>query len=1186
MLLHKLHLITPQSATRRSLTGALQTGAPTDALLQAHREDAGRRRSRRSSYYLARLATAAAVMSSITDAAVLVGLDPATALYDSNVKGIVDDGGTAGSKSGIPILGDPEHALGATFNISFTPTAADLERATPTAARTVLLIEVGGTSNGIGVYLIDGVPTLLSKQSSNDVTVPGSLNDTTLPAIAVQNPIGKLNAGTAYSISASWDHIGTVELVVQPDGGTAVKSRHTISGTPGNWSGNDTLSVKTISSVGSVGGLAGSNAANVLGPPFDVNNASNFSGAITRAFFWNASAVTPPVPTPPAVLGFEVTPLPTTNQVRLHWRVTEGGAPSPTSIQIKTGGTVIYTPPGLEGFYDLAASTATQFTLSATNGNGVTDKNATLAAESPFAAAVRADGAVAWYRFNEAAGSQLFADSAENALPFDGRSYGQPASGSTGFLGGAALFDGGSGGILPSIFDPSTLDTGFTVEAIVKRAPGVVGANPVILGQKGSGGRIHLASTADGKIVTDIGAGQLKHADATLSDDTWAHLAIVVDKLHTEIRFYLDGVQVGSSADGLNPDGSTFDPNFLLESSTEEWIIGVGKALAGNHWKGNIDEIAVYRRLLDDPDANGDKSDSRVAAHRDAWWGQTAGIIGFSASKLTVSSGDPVVLSTLVGANVSSVSIDHGVGTLPLTNGRASITVNPTATTTYQITAGSETRSVTVTALQYQVPQVKGFQVTKLATPGRLRLHWKVTEGEAPNPTTLSFSAGATVLHTTSTLQGFADVDAPGVTQVTLHAANATGPTDVTDSVDTENAFSTAVRQDSPVAWFRFNEAAGTELFVDSADNTAPHNGHPNGSPVGGVTGIVDGVITLDANASVTSDLILNPAQLDPGFTIESVVRRDPTIGNANRAIVSQSDLNGTGRVLLSVSDADGTPRTYLGQGVRKDADAKLAEETWAHLVVVVDALHTEVRWYLDGVLVGTTKDGLNPDGSTFDPNFVFEASEGVWNIGTQKTLTNDRWRGEIDDVVVYNTLLDDPNADGQTDDSRIAAHRAAWWSGTSGVIQLSSSASTIQSGGEAELTIKVGPDITSVSIDKGVGNVPLVNGNGAITLHPTATTTYTLTFSGPGGSFTRTITITVGTTPLKVITTSIQGGNLLVNFTGAASTTYNVRGTDTLSGSFTENLGTVSTDASGNGTATIPLGSTRKKFVRIEDAQ
>ncbi|WP_367874474.1 LamG-like jellyroll fold domain-containing protein [Luteolibacter sp. Populi] len=1188
MLLHKLHLITPALATRRSLTGVLQTGSPTDALLRAHRSDAGRRR--RSSYYVSRFAAAAAVLSSLTSGAVLVELDPQDALYDSDEKGIVDDGGTAGSKSGIPALADPQHVLGATFNISFTPVAADLDRAaaTPTAARTVLLIEIGGSSNGLGLYLIDGVPTLLSKQGSNDVTVPGSLNDTTQPAIAVQSPIGKLNAGTTYSFSASWDHVNTVELVVKPDGGSPATSRHVISGNPGNWSGNDTLSVGKISTT-SVGGLAGGNAGSNLGAPFDLDLTKNFTGTIVRALFWNANGVTPPIPTPPAVLGFEVTTLPTTNQIRLHWRVTEGGAPSPTSIVIKAGETGIYTPTGLEGFQDLPASAATSFTLSATNGNGVTDKSITLAAESPFTAAVRADAPVAWYRFNDAAGSQLIADSAEGVTPHNGRTFGQSPSGSAGFLDGAALFDGGSGVTTPSALDPGTLDSGFTIEAIVRRDPGVVGGNPVILGQRGSTGRIQLASSADGKILTDLGGGTTKVADGKLNDNAWAHLVVVVDKQHTEIRWYLDGVQIGTSADGVNPDGSTFDPNFVLEAATDDWIIGVGKALAGNFWKGHIDELAVYRSVLDDPNGDEDKADSRLPAHRDAWWDETAGLLDFSASKTTASAGDPVELTVRVGADITSVDINQGVGSLPPQNGTSTITVNPEVTTTYEVTAsgpgGSTTRSITVTALQYQAPISKGFQVTKLGTPGLVRLHWKVSQGEAPNPTTLAVSAGGTEIYVPTTLQGFADVEAGAATSFTLTAVNSTGTTEVTDTLDAEGPFAAAVRADAPVAWFRFNEIEGSELFADSADNAVPHNGTRNGSPISGVTGVVDGAITLNANGAVVSDLILNPGQLDPGFTIESVVRRDPTIGGTNRAIVSQGDLEGTGRVLLSVSDADGTARTYLGQGVRKDADGKLAEEVWAHLVVVVDALHTEIRWYLDGQLVGTTKDGQNPDGSSFDPEFVLEASAGVWNIGAQKTLTADRWRGEIDDVVIYNTLLDDPDANGETDDSRIPAHRGAWWNETSGVIQVSSSAATIAPGGSTDLTIKVGPDITSVSIDNGIGEVTLVGGNGVETLSPTVTTTYVITFSGPGGTFTQTITINVAAVPLKVLSSVVQGGNLVVNFSGAASTSYAVKGSETLEGGFTEAISTVTTDALGAGTATIAItpGVTRK-FVRIED--
>ncbi|MCH1923086.1 hypothetical protein L9G15_27120, partial [Shewanella sp. A3A] len=76
-----------------------------------------------------------------------------------------------------------------------------------------------------------------------------------------QSPIGKLTAGTAYSFSASWNHQGTLELSVQPDGGTSVFSSHPISGTPGNWSGNDTISVKTLSAA-NAGGLSGNSAGN------------------------------------------------------------------------------------------------------------------------------------------------------------------------------------------------------------------------------------------------------------------------------------------------------------------------------------------------------------------------------------------------------------------------------------------------------------------------------------------------------------------------------------------------------------------------------------------------------------------------------------------------------------------------------------------------------------------------------------------------------------------------------------------------------------------------------------------------------------------------------------------------------------------------------------------------------------
>lgn len=1122
----------------------------------------------------------------VAHAAILVDLDPATALYDSNVKGIVDDGGTAGSKSDIPVLGDPEHLKGATFNIAFTPTAADIDRSIPANAKTVLLFEIGGSSNGIGLYLIDGVPTVLSKQGSNDQTVPANLNDTTLPAIAVQSPIGALTAGTAYSFSASWDHKGLLELKVQPDSGSTIFSSHRISGTPSNWSGNDTLSVKTISSVGSVGGLSGSNAGNVLGPPFDVHNAYSFTGAVSRAVFWNAASVTVPVATAPVVLGFEATTLPTAGKVRLHWNVTEGGAPNATTLVLKAGAAVVATPAFTSTFADVDAAGETSFTLTATNATGVTEKTTSLAPETAFSAAVRADAPAGWFRFNDAAGSQLIADSAETVAPHDGRIYGQSASGGTGFLGGAATFDGDRGILANSILDPGNLSSGFTVEAIVRRAPGVVGANPVVIGQRGTTGRLFLSSTADGKILTDLGGGVVKQADVPLHDDAWNHIAIVVDALHTEIRWYVDGVLAGTSADGLNPDGTTFDPNFLLEAATGDWIIGLGKALTGNYWKGSIDDIAVYNSVLDDPNGDENHADSRIGAHRDAWWGSTTGILEFNASKLTVSSGDAVQLGVRVGADITSVSIDNGVGPVDVVNGTATVTIHPATTATYHVTAtgsgGSVTRGLTITALQFQAPIVKSFAVTKLAAPGHVRFHWKVSEGEAPNPVTISFKSGETVLTTSTTLESFTDVDASGAETFTLSAVNATGTTEASATLDAETQFSAAVRTDSPVAWFRFNEKAGAQTFVDSADNLAPHDARAYGTPVSGGAGIVDGAVTLDGASAVLSDFILNPGQLETGFTIETVVRRNPATGNANHAIVSQSDLNGTGRVLLSVTDG-GTPRTSLGQAIVKEADGNLTADTWAHLVIVADALNTEVRWYLDGVLIGSTLDGSNPSGTTFDPNFIFEASQGAWNIGAQKTLTTDLWKGKIDEVVIYNGLLDDPDADGNRADSRIAAHRAAWWQDTKGTLYEGVSSSAIVSGGTTDLTVKVGADVTSVSVDNGVGEVPITNGNGSISLNPSATTTYTVTYTTASGSTTHTFTVTVSEVPLKVTASWVQTGSFVLNFSGKPSTTYRVRGSTNLT-TFDQDHGTVTTGTDGSGSVSIPIDPLKaQEFFRIE---
>lgn len=1159
-----------------------------------------------------------------TRANILVSLTPAdTSLrYDSNVRGVVNDGGSGpadleGHLSGIPVLDTAEHALGFTFNISFIPTAADL-------TGTRLLIEVGATSNGSGLYLVDGVPTFIGKQGANDAALPTSLSDTTLNTIAVQSSIGKLTAGIAYSVSASWNHAGTLELRAGEDSsGTSLLNSFAISGPPGNWSGNDTLSVKTIGKA-NAGGLSGNNAANVFGHPYDVDNASSLAGSVSRALFWNAHAVTPLTLTPPVVRGFSATRLPVGNKVRLHWNVSEGGLANPTTLSIKDSVTnaVVFSPTGLTGFADIPAG-PTGFTLTATNPTGAVTGTSTVEADNSFSATVRADSPTAWFRFNDAAGSSLLADSAENVTPHDGTVVGQPVGGSTSFIDGIGAFEGGSSHRAGLLLNPAVVGSGpragFTIETVVRRRANVAG-NHVLVSQadlNGGVGRVILGVNEAGVIYSNVGVGTLttegnptvaaerKEADEKLETDRWAHLVVVVDPGiagtpdTAEIRWYLDGKKIGSSLGGVNPGGSTFAKDFLLEPSTGDWIIGAAKTQLSEFWKGDIDDLAVYPNLLDDPDRNGDTADSTIAAHHASWYARTSGILSFNASATTVNTEGSVEFTIRTGADVTAVSIDHGVGSVPLTAGVGTVSVSPDATTTYRLTATGAggvtyTRDIVVTYQQLTLPVILGLEKTTLPTTGQVRVHWRVSPGAFATPVTIGLNSGATVIPTDGSLVGFVDVTPAQAANITLTAENLIGPVSLSDSsapaIDT--AYSGAVRADSPVAWFRFNEKTGSQLVVDSAENVRPHNGTPLNTSINtGATGFVDGAGNFDGTRGVITDRIVNLNEIQEGFTIEAIVRNEPdAAGTANRAIVSQLDQNGTGRLIISVDDT-GTIRSVFGGGVRKDADTKVIGQTWSHVVVVANAVTNTLRWYVDGQYAGTSADGQNPDGSLFDPNLLFEASEGAWTIGVHKTLTGNFWKGQIDEIAIYDTILDEiPGATPEDpvviDATRVLAHRNAWYGETSGLLHAGLSAATIEPGASTQLTLKVGFGITSVTVP-GVGTFPVVDGTVVITLTPSATTTYQVTLNGTGGPFIVPVTVTVNsvvpTVPLALTSWTKTADNFVLNFTGTPNTVYHIRGSTNLT-LFDIPHGTATTDSSGAGTATITIDPLRKQeFYRVQ---
>ncbi len=193
---------------------------------------------------------------------IIVGLDPASAFYDAA-------GATTQNTQSAATRAD-----GMTYNITFTPQTADL-------SGLVLLMEIGGTSNGTGLYLVDGVPHVIGKMDSTANTSMGNAHDTSYrPTGTGGGTISAAHSGGALTA----DTEATVGLVYNPSTTTlqlAVNNNLNVDhfiltnlGTRTNWEGDKTLSVKTATNDAS-GGMKGGGTMAAL------------AGTVSRAVYWN-----------------------------------------------------------------------------------------------------------------------------------------------------------------------------------------------------------------------------------------------------------------------------------------------------------------------------------------------------------------------------------------------------------------------------------------------------------------------------------------------------------------------------------------------------------------------------------------------------------------------------------------------------------------------------------------------------------------------------------------------------------------------------------------------------------------------------------------------------------------------------------------------------------------------------------
>ncbi|BCX46118.1 outer membrane adhesin-like protein [Haloferula helveola] len=154
-------------------------------------------------------------------------------------------------------ISDPaNHNNGFSVALVFTPDAADLAP----GAR-VSVYENGGTSNGNGIYLLDGIPHFVASMNGSGSTAPDSRNDISWLGKKICVPLSgsalPADVPTEIGIVFSLD---AVDFTINGSAATIVLLTDRVA--ENNWSGSDTVTFGEINSAGNRGALqdTGTNA--------------------------------------------------------------------------------------------------------------------------------------------------------------------------------------------------------------------------------------------------------------------------------------------------------------------------------------------------------------------------------------------------------------------------------------------------------------------------------------------------------------------------------------------------------------------------------------------------------------------------------------------------------------------------------------------------------------------------------------------------------------------------------------------------------------------------------------------------------------------------------------------------------------------------------------------------------------
>ncbi len=207
-----------------------------------------------------------------------------------------------------------------------------------------------------------------------------------------------------------------------------------------------------------------------------------------------------------------------------------------------------------------------------------------------------------------------------------------------------------------------------------------------------------------------------------------------------------------------------------------------------------------------------------------------------------------------------------------------------------------------------------------------------------------------------------------------------------------------------PHGYYMLDEHEPANHVLDSSGRS--NHGTKAHGVIFGAAGIEDTAATFGNGDYVLLDRTTNPN--GNSFSIEMFVRVTK-LGTGNQNLLAQQDGGGQGRSLVLIGNG-GALSSYYG-GATTSAGFTFGLDRWRHFVMTIEenGASDAITFYIDGkpTAGSGTKAG--------------EDAGGAWVLGVHKSLTQNHFRGLMDEVAIYDRVLSQNEVEAHFAASRLA---------------------------------------------------------------------------------------------------------------------------------------------------------------------